>query len=205
MTVSASPSDFRAATRAKHAPKATVDDVGGMLLASAEVAGAPEQAFRALLTDEIEKWWTMPGVYHLKDWTAELRVRGRWSVAVELFNGEKLDEWGEFCRLAPDEIVMTRRYGANPLLEERETLLTYRFRPSLHGTQVTLREEGFIGRPEAAYGNAENWEKVLGWLDEYLGGRSPVSTRPWGSSGSCRDRSGTPVAKPLNQPVKRGY
>jgi hypothetical protein len=33
---------------------------------------------------------------------------------------------------------------------------------------VTFREEGFIGRPEAAYGNAENWEKVLGWLDNYL-------------------------------------
>jgi hypothetical protein len=33
---------------------------------------------------------------------------------------------------------------------------------------VTLREEGFIGRSEAAYGNAENWEKVLGWLDAYL-------------------------------------
>jgi len=33
---------------------------------------------------------------------------------------------------------------------------------------VTLREEAFIGRTEAAYGNAENWEKVLGWLDSYL-------------------------------------
>jgi hypothetical protein len=37
-----------------------------------------------------------------------------------------------------------------------------------HGTGVTVREEGFIGRSEAAYGNAENWEKVLGWLDGYL-------------------------------------
>jgi hypothetical protein len=33
---------------------------------------------------------------------------------------------------------------------------------------VTLREEGFIGRSEAAYGNAENWEKVLGLLNVYL-------------------------------------
>jgi len=43
--------------------------------------------------------------------------------------------------------------GANPLLGERETTLTYQLEPSPHGTLVTLGEEGFIGRPEAAYGN----------------------------------------------------
>ncbi len=63
---------------------------------------------------------------------------------------------------------MTRRFGGHPFLEEGETMLTYRLEPSPHGTLVTVREEGFIGRPEAAHGNAENWEKVLGWLDDYL-------------------------------------
>ena len=100
-----------------------------------------------------------------------MRAQGRWSVTVELHDGKKLNEWGEFCEVnVPNKIVMTRRFGANPLLGERETILTYRLEPSLHGTLVTLREEGFIGRSEAAYGNAENWEKVLGWLDDYLGG-----------------------------------
>jgi hypothetical protein len=31
-----------------------------------------------------------------------------------------------------------------------------------------LRDEGFIGRSTACYGNAEIWEKVLGWLDDYF-------------------------------------
>src|SRR5450631_1360307 len=32
-----------------------------------------------------------------------------------------LEEWGEFCELdIPNKIVMTRRFGDNPLLEERE-------------------------------------------------------------------------------------
>jgi hypothetical protein len=65
-------------------------------------------------------------------------------------------------------IMMTKRFGANPLLEERELTLTYRLEPSPNGTLVTVRECGFIGRREAAYGTAENWEKVLGWLDDYL-------------------------------------
>jgi uncharacterized protein YndB with AHSA1/START domain len=164
-------SDFRGATESKRVPKAAVDGVAGMILAFAEVSGTTDQAFRALTTKEVEKWWTIPGVYHLKDWKADLHAQGRWSVTVELNDGKQLNEWGEFCEIdVPNKIVMTRRFGANPLLGERETTLTYRFQPSAHGTLVTLREEGFIGRSEAAYGNAENWEKVLGWLDDYLKG-----------------------------------
>src|SRR5450631_2187032 len=170
-TESKSKSDFRAATESKRPPKAAVDGVAGTILAFAEVSGTPDQAFRALTTDEVEKWWTIPGVYHLKDWKADLHAQGRWSVTVELDDGKQLNEWGEFCEVnVPDKVVMTRRFGANPLLGDRETTLTYRFQPSPHGTLVTLREEGFIGRSEAAYGNAENWEKVLGWLDDYLRG-----------------------------------
>jgi uncharacterized protein YndB with AHSA1/START domain len=172
-------SDFRVAAESKRAPKAAVDGVAGMILAFAEVSGTPAQTFRALTTSEVEKWWTIPGVYHLEDWKADLHVQGRWSITVELNDGKQLQEWGEFCELdIPNKIVMTRRFGGNPLLEERETTLTYRFEPSPHGTLVTLREEGFNGRSEAAYGNAENWEKVLGWLDAYLGSKqrpgSPV-------------------------------
>ena len=102
-----------------------------------------------------------------------MRAQGRWSVTVELHDGKKLNEWGEFCEVnVPNKIVMTRRFGANPLLGARETTLTYRLEPSPQGTLVTVREEGFIGRSEAVYGNAENWEKVLGWLDDYLRGLS---------------------------------
>jgi uncharacterized protein YndB with AHSA1/START domain len=162
-------SDFRSSTESRKAPKAVADGVAGMLLANVEVSGTPDLAFRALMTNEVEKWWTIRGIYLLRDWKADFRVQGRWSVTVELNGGKQLNEWGEFCELeVPNKIVMTRRFGANPLLQERETTLTYRLEPSPHGTLVTLREEGFIGRSEAAHGNAENWEKVLGLLDGYL-------------------------------------
>jgi uncharacterized protein YndB with AHSA1/START domain len=161
--------DFRSATTSKKGPKAAVDAVTGMLVANAEVAGTPDDVFRALATTEVEKWWKLAGVYYLKDWRADLRAQGRWSVTVELNDGKHLNEWGEICEVdAPHKLVITRRFGANPFLGDRETTLTYRLEPSAYGTLVTLREEGFIGRPEAAYGNAENWEKVLGWLDAYL-------------------------------------
>src|SRR5262249_26481754 len=119
-------------------------------LPSPKVSGTPDQTFQALATSEVEQWWRLSGVYHLKDWKADLRPQGRWSVTVELNEGKQLSEWGEFCEvIVPNKIVMTRRYGANPLLGERETTLTFRLEPSPHGTLVTVREEGFIGRPQA--------------------------------------------------------
>jgi hypothetical protein len=33
---------------------------------------------------------------------------------------------------------------------------------------VTVRDEGFVGRGEAAYGNAKHWENVLAWLDHHF-------------------------------------
>ena len=141
-----------------------------MILAFADVAGTPDQVFDALTTNEVERWWKFPGVYQQKDWTADVRVGGRWSVTTVLeTEGKSVQAWGEFCALSrPSEIVMTRRFDAHPFLGERETTITYRLEPSPHGTLVTLRDEGFVGRTEAVYGNAQMWERVLGWLDAHF-------------------------------------
>jgi uncharacterized protein YndB with AHSA1/START domain len=86
-----------------------------LILVFAEVSGTPDRVLRALTTNEVEKWWTIPGVYYLKDWKADLHVQGRWSVTVELNDGKQLNKWGEFCELdIPNKIVMTRRFGGNP-------------------------------------------------------------------------------------------
>ena len=63
---------------------------------------------------------------------------------------------------------MTRKFDKHPLLGTRETTITYRLAPTVTGTRVTVRDEGFVGRSEAAYGNAEHQERVLGWLQAYL-------------------------------------
>jgi len=161
--------DFRAPTAAKKLPRAVADGANGIIIAVADIAGSPEQVFHALTTNEVEQWWRYPGHYYQKDWKADVRTCGRWSVAVELSNGNLVNAWGEFCEVNfPNKIVMTRRFDSHPFLGDRETTITYRFEPAPCGTLVTVRDEGFIGRSQAAYGNAEIWEHVLGWLDAYL-------------------------------------
>ena len=161
--------DFRAPSRAKRSPRAVADAINGIIIAVADLAGTPEQVFTALTTDEVERWWRMPETYFQKDWKADLREGGEWSVSVELLGGGEVHAKGEFCAVDfPQKLVMTRGFDAHPFQGQRMTTITYCFEPSPYGTLVTLRDEGFVGRREACYGNAEIWERVLGWLDAYL-------------------------------------
>jgi uncharacterized protein YndB with AHSA1/START domain len=153
------------AAAAMKRPKAVAAAAAGSLLASVEVAAPPERVFAALTTNGVEGWWRLPGVYRLKDWRAQLRPQGGWSVCVAFDDGRRFDAWGEICVVeAPNRVVLTRHFAADPLIGERETTLAYRFEPSPYGTLITLREDGFLGRPQAAHAAAENWERVLGWL-----------------------------------------
>lgn len=162
--------DYRMATAAKwQAPKAVADGGGGTIIAIAQVAASPERVFALLTTKEVEHWWWHPDYYHWTDWKADLRVQGQWSVTVCLNDGSTNSGWGEFVEIeAPRKLVMTRVFKQHPFQGKRETTITYRLEPTENGTRVTVREEGYVGRSEAAYGNAEHWERVLGWLAVYL-------------------------------------
>jgi uncharacterized protein YndB with AHSA1/START domain len=161
--------DFRKQAAGKRAPRAAVDAASGLIIATADIDALPKRVFDLFTTAEIQRWWGHPDFYHQEDFKAELRVCGPWSVATHLTNGGIVQAWGEFAEIdAPGKLVMTRRFDKHPLLGERETTITYRFDPIPNATRVTVRDEGFIGRREAAYGNADVWEKVLGWLDAYV-------------------------------------
>ena len=116
----------------------------------------------------VERWWGAPEFYRQTEWTAELRVCGQRGVTVRFADGDINHGSGEFLEIdAPGKLVMTRRFAKHPLLGTRETTITYRLDPVATGTHVTVRDEGLVGRSEAAYGNEEHWERVLGWLDAY--------------------------------------
>lgn len=165
-----SKADFRMPTASNwRAPRAVADGGGGTIIATAEVEAPPERVFRALTTDEVERWWGDAAFYRQAEWIADFRVCGQWRVTVRFTDGSINHGGGEFLEIdVPRKIVMTRRFDTHPLLGTRETTVTYRLGAIATGTRVTVREEGFVGRSEAAHGNAEHWERVLGWLAAYL-------------------------------------
>ena len=197
MTKIANPLDFGTAGAAKKkAPKAVADAAAGMLLASVEVVAPPERAFAALMTGEVERWWKLPGVFRLKDWRADLCPQGDWSVCVAFDDGRRFDQWGEICAVeAPNRVALTRHFAANPLIGERETTIAYRFEPSPYGTLITLREDGFLGRPAAAHSAPRTGSRSSAGSTCYLSEprvrpyQRPMSAgglSPWSSVGKKR-------------------
>lgn len=162
--------DYRMPSSAKwRAPKAVADGGGGTIIATAEVEAPPERVSQLFTANEVERWWGHRDYYRWTDWKADLRVQGQWSVTVCLNDGSTNAGWGEFVEIeVPRKLVMTRIFKQHPLQGKRETTITYRLDPTENGTRVTVREEGYVGRSAAAYGNAEHWERVLGWLAIYI-------------------------------------
>src|SRR5277367_2627647 len=155
------PSDAKTPAASRwRTPRAVADGGSGTIIATLEVSSPPERIFRALTTAEVERWWGHPEYYYMKGWTADLRVCGPWSVTVMFPNGGHNVGSGEFAEIdVPRKLVMTRRFTEHPLLGTRETTIRYRLDPVSNGTRITVRDEGFIGRSDAAYANAEHWER----------------------------------------------
>jgi hypothetical protein len=68
-------------TQLKNSSARAVTD-GDTILGGVDVKTTPERAFRALNTEELERWWGSPDTYRMTEWKADLRVGGRWSVLV---------------------------------------------------------------------------------------------------------------------------
>jgi len=143
---------------------------GEMILATVDVPVPPERVFRALTTDEAETWWGSDDFYHVRDWKADLRVGGHWSLSVHTPDGNIFPASGEFLEIdSPGKIALTRRYDwDNPRLGRRVTTVTYRMDPIPNGTHVTVRHEGFAGCRESAYEHETGWTHFLDWLQAYL-------------------------------------
>ena len=150
---------------------------GETIMASADIDAPAERIFRALVTDEVERWWGSADTYRMVDWSADLRVGGRWTVTVRGADVRHLPASGEFLEIeTPRRIVQTRAYGwDHPTLGRRQTTVAWLLEPIATGTRLTICHGGFAGLSDAAAEHAEGWGRVLTWLQDYLGAGSRVA------------------------------
>ena len=90
------------------APRAVADNGGGTIIATAEVPAPPERVFRALTTDEVERWWGHPDFYRSTEWTADLRVCGQRSVTVIFVDDNINHGSGEFAEIDAHECKVVK-------------------------------------------------------------------------------------------------
>ena len=142
---------------------------GDTVVATVDVPMSPRRVFTALTTDEVERWWGSPKVYLIRNWKADVRLGGRWSLEVCLPDGAVLPATGEFILLRiPEKIVQTRQYKFDhPTLGRKVTTVTYHLNRIPYGTRITVRHDGFDGLHAAANEHAAGWERFLAWLEAF--------------------------------------
>lgn len=147
-----------------HTARAVADLNDGFVLASVEVAASPPSVFRALTSNAILDWWVRPGVFDTTEWTADLRLGGRWRAA-GTGNGRPYVLEGEFMEVeSPRKLVHTWQVAGMP---GAPTTVTYVVEETGRGSRVTLRHTGFASR-EVCYNTAIGWETSFKRLAEIL-------------------------------------
>ena len=125
-------------------------------------AAASEQ-----MSPEVAEWWGAEGMYRVTQWHAELRVGGKWVSKGKSADGSDFTVHGTILEFDPPrKVVKTWNYDWEEGSEE--TTVTYQLEPIEGGTRLRLRHTGFGDRKKACEGHATGWERVLGWLVDYV-------------------------------------
>lgn len=153
-------------TRTQSVPRAVADLEAGTILATVEIAAPPERVFQALTTgDELVRWWGSDDLYRTTRWVVDLRPGGAWRAEGKGRDGKPFTVGGSILEVdRPRKLVQSWKAdwdGGN------ETTITFRFDAIDGGTRLTLRHEGFAGRPQSCEGHSNGWQRVLRWLAGY--------------------------------------
>jgi uncharacterized protein YndB with AHSA1/START domain len=152
-------------TISSSAARAVADFTEGAIVASVDIAAAPERVFRALSTAEVVDWWVRPGVFDTREWTGDVRVGGRWR-STGVARGENYVLEGEFLEVDPPrKLVFTWKRAGTP---GGSTTVTYLLERLDGGTRLKLRHDGFPST-EAGASISDGWVTSFERLKEILG------------------------------------
>lgn len=147
--------------------RAIADLQQGTILATVEIAAPPARVFEALTRpEEITRWWGSAETYRTTGWESDLRVGGTWRSRGQSADGSTFTVGGEFLEVAPPH---TLAFTWRPDWDAGNvTTVRYRLDPIEGGTRLTLRHDGFAGRPETCRDHTSGWELVLNWMAQHV-------------------------------------
>ncbi|MBV8106357.1 MAG: SRPBCC domain-containing protein [Hyphomicrobiales bacterium] len=152
------------------AARAVADVDAGSILASVEIAAAPERIFQALASREIVDWWGKPSVFDAREWSGDVRVGANWRASGIGREGVRWELEGKFLEVNPPR-KLSHTWNA-PGSSAEPSIVTYLLEEIDGGTRVTLRHVGVSDR-DSCIGACMGWESSLTQLAARLGALNP--------------------------------
>jgi len=139
----------------------------GTVLATVEIAAAPERVFEALVSaKDVLKWWGSDESHRTTEWEADVRPGGKWRAVGRSKAGTDYTVEGEYIEVDPPRKLA---FSWRPTWDApNETRVTYMLEPMNQGTRLTLRHEGFGSRVPMVHAHGNGWQQVLRWLAGYI-------------------------------------
>lgn len=127
---------------------------------------SPAKVYAAWADPEKMSRWMGPGDTVAPTVECDLRVGGRYSIAMRTPDGEEFSVGGTYREVVPNEkLCFTWAWKGTP---ERESVVTVTFKPDGDGTLMTLQHEQFFDEGARDRHNA-GWTRTLAKLERFLG------------------------------------
>jgi uncharacterized protein YndB with AHSA1/START domain len=145
------------------------------IVSEIHIAAPRQRVFEALtLPDQVVKWWGQAGIYRSKEFSADVRVGGKWRTAGLDGEGRPFEAFGEYLEVDPPRLLAYSWMAS--WTGDIKTTVRWELEPASNGTLIRITHSGFAAHPELA--NAyRGWPRMLGWLQAYLDRGETVEDR----------------------------
>lgn len=139
---------------------------GNEIVSEVHIAAEPSRVFRALIDPrQVLQWWGQAGIYQCTEFTADVRVGGRWRSVGIGPEGSRFEVQGEYLEVDPPR-RLTQSWVAT-WTGDAKTEVRWELQPTPKGTLLRLRHCGLAGHPQLAQ-SYRGWPRMLGWIQALL-------------------------------------
>lgn len=145
------------------------------IISEIHIAAEPERIFQALIDPlQVVQWWGQPGIYRCTEFSADLRVGGKWSSSGVGPDGGNFKIKGEYLEIERPHLLVHTWVAS--WTGQVQTVVRWELSPTTQGTLLRLQHSGFAAHPEIA-NSYKGWPRMLGWIQAFLEGHETIDTR----------------------------
>ncbi len=152
------------------------------IVSEIQIAVEPKCVFEALIDPkQVLQWWGQGGIYRCTEFSADLRVGGKWHSAGIGPRDSRFEVYGEYLEVDPPHLLVQSWVAT--WTGDVKTEVRWELQSAGKGTLLRLRHLGLAADPELGQ-SYRGWPRMLGWIQALLEKGETVETRtPFSAAG----------------------